>query len=223
MIFLTLSRYPHAGRRAIRLVSGGAARSGRDDPCGNTVRSRLRAADRRGLRLFSHAFDPFWSHRIRLGLPGYRWRRGTGASCRRRAGVSADNAARRRGVFQSRSRIIRRNAPYAGSIEGWISRSSGAIAGLVDPGAPPPTAPAGGPPPTLPAGAPPSTAALPMPAAPTPAPVAPAPVPPPEPAPPPAPTAKPVGNAASNTANAKVLGMKRVIVCSIVETSTEPG
>lgn len=97
-------------------------------------------------------------------------------------------------------------------------------AGLIDPGAPPPTAPAGGPPPTLPAGAPPPTAALPMPAAPTPAPVAPAPVPPPpEPAPPPAPKAKLVGSAASNTANAKLLGLKRVIVCSIVGGSTKRG
>jgi hypothetical protein len=114
--FLSLSWYPHAGRCAIRLVRGCAARFRRDSLGGNTVRSRLRAADRRGRRLFGHAFDRFWGHRIRLGLPSNRRRRRTGTGCRRNAGVSADHTARRGGVFQSRSRIIRRNAFPAGSI-----------------------------------------------------------------------------------------------------------
>lgn len=157
-------------------------------------------------------------------LPSDRWRRATGAGCRRHADVSTDHTARRQGIFPEAGLSEGTLLTPAALRAGFPVPAAPLPAGLIDPGAPPPTAPAGGPPPTLPAGAPPPTAALPMPAAPAPPPVAPVPaLLPPEPAPPPAPGAKPVGNATINKAKAKLLGLKTVIICSIVEASTEPG
>src|SRR5258705_6561112 len=84
-------------------------------------------------------------------------------------------------------------------------------AGLLDPGDPPPIAPAEGPLPTAPAGAPPPTAALPMPAAPTPPPTV-----PPLPLPLPPANANPIGSAAISRAEAKLLGLQMIMTRSLM-------
>jgi hypothetical protein len=92
---------------AVAFVSGSAAGSGRDDLRRNAIWPRHRAADRRGRRLFSDAFNAFWTRCIiHVRLSCDRGRYATGG---RNAGFSINHAARRRRVFQSRCRIVGRN------------------------------------------------------------------------------------------------------------------